>query len=270
MQEFVAPEVLEKVARSLIDGAGAQGIRLRAFGGIGIRIHCPRICENGFGPRTHRDVDFVGDGSQTIRLNEFIIASGFRMVGSVHQYPGGELRAYRLTRQARRKIECEAHVYYGRLRFNHELPPPYFRDDERYTLPIVQLLLSKLGIVKMGRADVADIGGLLAEHDIVDDDQPETLQVRLLAQAWCAGCAAWPLAKTCLENVVAAKERVRLETGASRSVLDAVCDRLERLRTIMVRVPKSCCWKTRAAIGTSFLGIPIPYYDVVDPPLENG
>lgn len=251
-------DLLVDVAKALIRGADKANIRLRAFGGIGVRAHCPHMEKNGL-RRVYKkyELDLVALASQALQVDDFMIASGFQNTERLIQgYKGRGFQQYQLS--SGDKI-VYVDIFFGRLRFNHDVPWPYFEEKTGYTLPLSQLLLSKLAIVKLKEKDKIDIIALLAEHDIGEADDEETLPARVLMKFWCVGCAGWGMAKTCRSNIHDVGALLANLPGLTETIRKRVGQGLHTLEALMMRCPKSLCWKTRDVIG-----VKIAWYHMVE------
>lgn len=251
-------DFLTKLAKRLIDGASEQKIELRTFGGIGVRAHCPGIGGNTLVNRPYKnyDLDLVAEASRIVSVHHFMLGSGFKMA-EFGEYPGGEYRLYDWRPNG--KTACTVDIYFGRLRFNHEVPSPYFDQDNQYTLPITQLLLSKLAIVELNEKDEIDIVSILAEHQLGDLPGKEVLQTPVLRKVWCRGWKSWGTARTCLLNVRAVRDYVG-SLSYAEELRRQVCEKLDDLERLILQCPKSLSWKARGVFGAK-----IAWYDTVRP-----
>jgi hypothetical protein len=258
MEGNAKADFLAKLAKTLIDAAGQQKIELRTFGGVGIRTHCRGIGGNALAERPYKnyDLDLVADFSRLRSVHRFMLASGLKE-GEIGQYPGGEHRLYKW--QSNGKTACTIDIYFGRLRFNHEVPAPYFDKENPYTLPITQLLLSKLAIVELTAKDKIDIISVLAEHELGDSEENEVIQMGVLRRVWCRGWESWGTARTCRLNIRAVREYIGTLSHIDALLREQVCGRLDQLEAVL-NSRKSLSWKTRG-----FFGVKIAWYYTVEP-----
>jgi hypothetical protein len=256
--------VLSDAARMLIAGAKMRGFLLRALGGVGVRIHCQQMDEFGLSERViNNDIDFVSSPLHIDGIDRFFLDSNFSLVGYPHVYRQGEHRSYVFLPPSVPKAELHADVYFGTLRFNHTVPRPYFDERTEYTIPISQLLLSKLAIVNLDYKDILDIAALLAEHEIGEGENAEIVQSRELLRAWGRGCSGWGLRKTCALNIIRVRAEIKANISLSGMFKAKVCSRLDVLDRLIRHCPKSMCWRARNAVGEEICGIKLPYFDVV-------
>ena len=276
-------EMLPVLAERLITAAEQEHIKLRAFGGVGVRMHCSGMRNPLYGRRLYLkydsdigkdvyDLDLVADGSQILRVHAFMEASKLEMLGSPNCYRAGEHRSY--LRSIDTSTALSVDVYFGALRFNHEIPRPYFAKGSLLTIPVTQLLLSKLAIVNTDEGgsisdlplkDKIDITALIAEHEIDRTNDPEIIRANLLMKAWCSGCSGWGMARTCLANLESVSRYIKELGSLPEHVQIKIESGVRQLTALILRCPKSLCWKTRNVLGTDFMGVTLPYYDEVKP-----
>jgi hypothetical protein len=118
-------------------------------------------------------------------------------------------------------------------------------DVDRPTLPLAELLLSKLQIVKITEKDVVDVILLLLDHALgpTDDD---TINVDLVARL----CAAdWGLWRTVTGNLAKVSALAPTYPQLSDGQRDRLGARVAELTARLEHEPKSFGWKTRARVG---------------------
>lgn len=128
---------------------------------------------------------------------------------------------------------------------------------DRYTIPLADLLATKLQVVEITEREYRDIISLLHDHDVGDSDTSETINGRYLAQL-CAG--DWGIYKTFtinLSNVLLAVAQYQLDDEYQQ----VVRKRLQDLQTRIENVPKTMRWKIRANIGEKVQWYELPEKD---------
>ena len=128
------------------------------------------------------------------------------------------------------------------------------------TLPLAELLLSKLQIVKINRKDVLDALILLAEHPLAKDDGAADSDLGLgtisLDRIFRYTSNDWGWWRTVTGNldvldqylaVEATPEDLDLNNG--RAVLFDAKTQIAALRTAINDAPKSTRWKLRSRVG---------------------
>ena len=135
-------------------------------------------------------------------------------------------------------------VFVGTFEMCHQLPLEQRLEVEPMTLPLADLALTKLQIVKLNRKDAYDLYSLLLTHEVSDHDD-ETINAQWIAEL----CGRdWGLFRTVQLNL----ERLRAELEVpelTAQELDVIRRRLEQIQEAMERAPKTGKWKMRARVG---------------------
>jgi hypothetical protein len=131
-------------------------------------------------------------------------------------------------------------VFVGSFRMCHEIPLERRLDVHDDTVPLAELLLTKLQIIELNEKDVRDAVALLVEHDITDDDSG-------LNASRVAGLTAddWGLWRTITRNL----EAVGSHLDAYDVDRGLVAGRLADLQRRIEEAPKSRGWRLRDRIG---------------------
>ena len=141
---------------------------------------------------------------------------------------------------------CESECEFDRLDFCHVIPWSEQRlQADAPTLPLAELLLEKMQIVKLNEKDVIDTVMLLLEHELGGTDA-ETVLLSRVAELCCAD---WGLWRTTTMNL----HKVR-QLGCSYSQLAAadrelLAARVEHLLAYLDSAPKSLGWRVRSKLG---------------------
>lgn len=262
-------DLVLQAARLLIEGASEHGLRLRAFGGIAVRIRCPQLVENGFGSRVFKnDIDLVGDSAQMLAVDDFLRNSKFLSAGTPNYYAGGDYWGYEYRPNNNTVITLGS--YFGKLRFNHPIPFPYFHRDSPYTIPLTQLLLSKLSIVELKHKDFLDLYSILAEHPIgTMEASDEVIHSPTLQHVWGKGLAGWRLSKTCgrnLESLRSSLSEFSRTLGISKTAQQLISTRLITLQELLEASPKTKLWRIRQMMASRGILAQRRWFDIVKPP----
>ncbi|MBW3592628.1 MAG: hypothetical protein KY396_02945, partial [Actinobacteria bacterium] len=115
---------------------------------------------------------------------------------------------------------------------------------ERVTVPLAELLLTKLQIAELNEKDVRDTLALLHSHEIAERDGNVVNAARVAEL--CAG--DWGLWRTITGNLAATRERIG-NYGLADDDQELLRTRIDALLERIEREPKSRGWKLRAKIG---------------------
>jgi len=224
-------------ARRLIDAGRAQGLTVRVLGGVAVHMQAPD--DRPLLPRQLKDIDLVtqpGDGRRVARLLAELDYVGEEMFNALR----GDRRQLFYDRVNGRQLD----VFVGEFSMCHSLPIADRLDRHPYTVPVAELLLTKLQIVELNERDERDIYTLCYHHDVgagLSDDIESDVVGELCASDW----GLW---RTCKGTI----ERCRVDLhqyDLDDSTRDLIEDRLRRLWEESDAVPKTGGWKRRSRLG---------------------
>jgi hypothetical protein len=246
-------------ALRIIDLADRHGLVVRLMGGLAFHAQAPtwtaRIDRDG------RDVDLATRSDDRKALAELLVAEGY-MPDRQYNALYGHKQLYFVDAARRRPVD----VLVDRLEMCHTL---VFRDRlavSHPTLPLAELLLTKLQIVKINRKDVLDSLILLASHPLAGSsdgagegsDAGAAINVARIVELTSADWGWWRTVTGNLAGLRAfAETELRpgdLETG-SPLPFDPV-EQIDTLSAAMDAAPKSTRWRLRARIGER-----VPWYE---------
>jgi hypothetical protein len=133
---------------------------------------------------------------------------------------------------------------------------------DKYTIPLADLLATKLQVVEITEREYRDIISLIRDHEITETETPDAINGQYLAKL----CAEdWGIYKTFminLGNILTALAQYQLDKDGE----EIVRKRVEDLNARIDNAPKSTRWKLRAKIGEKKQWYELPEKDkeVVD------
>lgn len=229
------PEIVGE-ARRLLRAAEQAEIDLRLLGGVAIRLRTPIPDALG---REYGDLDFVAARGLSSGLRKLFVDAGYE-----------QDQAFNALHGARRLIFLDAanlrkaDVFVGQFEMCHKVPVAERLALEPATLPLAELLVTKLQIVELNEKDVRDTLALLLGHHVGEEDG-ELVNAGRVA-ALCA--ADWGLWRTITSNLEALDVR-----AASYALTPEERARVSsRIRALLERIEtesKSRAWRLRARIG---------------------
>jgi hypothetical protein len=239
-------------ALRIVAAADRDGLLLRLMGGMAVRAHAPEWTH-----RTRRvevDLDFATRSKDRKAVFALLEREGYTP-DKRHNALFGQHQGYFVDEARRRPVD----VLVDKLEMCHRIEFADRLAASRPTLPVADLLLSKLQIVKINRKDVLDALVLLAEHPLGQDDgAQESTQgegaislPRILAHT----SSDWGWWRTVTGNLKVLQEyldtdftEADLDVGA-RPVRYDIRDQVRSLREAIEAAPKSTRWKLRARVG---------------------
>jgi hypothetical protein len=234
----------------LIDLAAARDLQLRLMGGLAFHARVPDWTARL--DRTGRDMDLATRSRDRKAVSDLLIAEGYepdRQYNALY----GHKQLYFMDTERRRPVD----VLVDQLEMCHR-----FKFDDRLsvdgrTLPLAELLLSKLQVVKINRKDVLDALVILAEYPLTTDDSG--INVRRIIGLTSNDWGWWRTVTGNLDGLTQfAKTELKpadLDLGGRRPKFDPL-RQLAALREAVDTAPKSSRWKLRARVGER-----LPWYE---------
>lgn len=221
----------------IISAANDADLMVRLIGGTAIREHTPSAREEPF-ERGYRDVDFV-----TVREDKNDVIDLMVDLG----YEENE----RLNRMHRYRLEFhdpvndrKADYIVDKFDFCHEWSLRDRLETDEPTVPIEDLLLSKLQIFEISDRDIRDIIAMLNDHPIKSDAGTEAIDPEYIADRCHSD---WGLYKTTTLNLGRVADY--LDSNDLPIDEDELNGRIDTLETAIESMPKTIRWKLRAIIG---------------------
>jgi hypothetical protein len=224
-------------ARRLVTRAGEDGLTARVLGGAAVCLKAPR--GKPLLPRTVGDIDLVTPRGAHREAARLLQASGYvgdEMFNALH---GAQRQLYRDPVNDR-KLD----VFVGTFTMCHPIPIAARLQRDPLTIPLAELLLTKLQVVQLTERDERDIYNLCFHHDVAGAGETgieSTLIAELCARDW----GLWRTSKGTIERCQADLGECQLEPS-QRSVIS---ERLARLWERIQSAPKTQRWKLRSRVG---------------------
>jgi hypothetical protein len=218
--------------------AEEQNVTLRLLGGVAVFLRAP----DGIPPplaRAYQDLDFV-----TARASSGALADLFRDLGyqphvAFNTLHGAE-RLLFFDNENNRQVD----IFVATFRMSHRIPLEERLALEPRTVPLAELLLTKLQIAELNEKDVRDSIALLHGHPVSEEDGEAVNSAyiaRLLSDDW----GLW---RTLTGNLATTREQVA-DYDLSEAEQRMVVERIDELMDRIDREPKSRGWKLRARLG---------------------
>jgi hypothetical protein len=233
----VLPDVVDE-ARRLLAAAEAEGLTLRLIGGVAVRLHVAGDLNPAF-EREIRDIDVVTGKGDGRRAGAFIEGQGYvanRTFNAMH----GARRLLFYDEANGRQLD----VFVNTFEMCHVLPIGEHLERGTLSVPLADLLLTKLQIVTLNAKDRSDAYAVLLEHELGAND-PERIDAGRIADLCVRD---WGLYRTLQINYE------RLLAGLAESGLGdddqrVIAARIAAISAATETSPKSVKWKARARVG---------------------
>ena len=245
LEEYPPPSTFIEEAISCVEDAAKEGIILRVMGGLAIYLHSQKFKKlweklGRLGERVFTDIDFASYGKFRRKVIDFFTNRGYGIDKRVQMQHGMQRHIYFGGRVP--MID----VFFDKLEMNHVISFKRLEVDFP-TIPLSELLLEKLQIVKINEKDIKDTIVLLRAHDIGKTDD-ETINLNALAQAGLlSDWGFYYTATTNLKKIVDFLPTCNALTENDRKIIR---DRVNGILHYLDEQPKSLGWKLRARVGT--------------------
>jgi hypothetical protein len=239
-----AGDIRDEAVR-LTDAAGRAGISMKLFGGLAVWLASPSVRDDPFA-RQYADLDFAVTASAAKQARSLLEAEGYigdQFFNRLH----GATRLFYGAPDGHWSVD----VIVDQLVMSHRLDLRTRLAGPSPTIPLADLLLTKLQVWEITRKDLGDAVCLLADHPLGDDANPAAVDgsVEAIGLDRVRGVLAsdWGFCHTVERNL----GRV-LDLATEQPLPDApfnVPSQVERLRQVIHEAPKSVGWRARARVG---------------------
>jgi len=228
-------------ADRIVAGAEKRGIILRLLGALAIRLHCEKFSYiHERANRNLSDLDMAAYLKQGTEITRYFKDAGYKH-SALGMIPGVK-RAVFLG-----EGDLHVDIFYEALEMCHDISFKGRLEVDYPTIPLAELLLEKMQIVKINEKDLIDTIMLLREHEIGNSDRDVVDGERIAAL-----CSAdWGLWRTTTMNLGKVAHYIEtfsaIEEGDKKDVNGKISSLLERIE----KQPKSLKWRMRARVGDS-------------------
>lgn len=227
----IESDVLREGER-VLERAAQAGVPLRLLGGVAVQLRAgerlPATLRRRYG-----DLDFVTARNASGAAQRLFRELGYEPHVSFNALNGKE-RLLFFDPAHERQVD----VFVGAFRMCHTIPLDERLEVDPISIPLAELLLTKLQVIELNEKDVRDAVAILHGREVGERDG-ETVNGARVA-ALCA--ADWGLWRTITANLRTCLERLDRYGVDVRDRLGALVDRIDA-------EPKSRAWRVRAKIG---------------------
>jgi hypothetical protein len=238
-------DYLDEVYR-ILDSAKTEKAELRVLGSTAFRIHCQRnkdLFESL--KRELTDIDLAASGKDRKKVKSIFQSLDYEIDQRILMEAEGSRFFFRNPSKG-----VEADVFFDKLEMCHVIP---FKDRLSFdypTVPLAELLLEKMQIVKINEKDIKDTAVLLLEHEVGSGDR-EKIDLNYIASLLSDD---WGFYYTVTTNLT--KVKTFLSSGTLLAALTAeqkqrISTNIDTLQKSIEDAAKTWRWKFRAKVGPS-------------------
>ncbi len=228
---------IENEAIRIVEAGQAQGVTLRLLGGLAVLIHSPSATLPAL-VRSYADFDLATNSRA--RAVEGVFANLGYTPEQQFNLLQGDTRLLFHDPTGQRQVD----VFVGAFEMCHKLPLTERLTLEPLTLPLAELLLTKLQIVQINEKDLRDICALLLDHPLSESDD-ETINTARMAQLCAEDWGLWRTVTGNLDRTTAFVEQLELAPEQRNTIRE----RVEGIRHALDDVFKPMKWRMRAKLG---------------------
>jgi hypothetical protein len=240
-QDSAEREKFENEVKRISETARQGGLMLRLLGSLAFQVRCPQygFLQAKLG-RAYTDIDFAGYAKQAKPISQMLASLGYTE----------DREIFVVTEGSRAIFENPANgihvdVFYEQLDFCHVIRWNGRLEADWPTIPMAEMLLEKMQIVKINEKDLIDTIMLFLEHPLGDADT-ETINMAQVARL----CAAdWGLWRTTTMNLQKVRQIAETYPQLSSADKATVARQVETALARLEAEPKPLAWKLRARVG---------------------
>ncbi|HLQ06804.1 MAG TPA: nucleotidyltransferase family protein [Nitrososphaerales archaeon] len=231
----LVPSNALEAATQIIDLAEKRGTRLRLLGGLAFKKLCPSASDPRYF-RENKDIDLMGKREDSREIVKIMETLGYRPRELFNKLNLGQrLIYYDIANKRRVDLFLDEFVMCHKFNFKVNILAG------TYTLPITQLLMTKLQVVEKTEKEYKDLTVAFYDFDVTSG--PDGIRGDEIADL----CSKdWGLYTTFRKSLEALEAKAANLDGNEQA---RVAQRIQKLMVMMDSAPKTFSWRMRARIG---------------------
>ncbi len=234
-------ERFENELQRILEASNEAGLTLRVIGSLAFQIHCPSygFLQQAMG-RAYTDIDFAAYRKQAKDIKVLMAGLGYSEDREVFIVSEGDRAIFNNPDNG-----LHVDVFFDKLDFCHLISWNERLEVDSPTIPLAEMILEKMQIVKINEKDVIDTIMLLMEHPLGKVDE-ETINVDRIALL----CAQdWGLWRTTTMNLDKVKQLAHTYSQLTDEQKQQVVSQVEAALERIENEPKNLAWRLRARVG---------------------
>jgi hypothetical protein len=234
-------EVFESELKRILEVNDQAGLSLRVIGSLAFQIHCPKMgyLQEAMG-RAFTDIDFAAYKKQTKEIKDLMFTLGYEEDREIFIVSEGYRSIFNKTNST-----MHVDIFYDKLDFCHLISWNNRLEIDKPTIPLAEMLLEKMQIVKINEKDVIDTIMLLLEHPIGVVDF-ETININHISKL----CSKdWGLWRTTVMNLDKVSKLAQGYDELNNEQKSFVAAQIQTALEAIEAEEKSLSWKLRSRVG---------------------
>jgi len=236
-----------EAAEQIIRVGESRGVTLRLLGGLAFKRLCPSTRMPSF-YRENKDIDLVGKREDVRGIVKVLETLGYKPREVFNKLNMNQRLIFNdMVNRRRVDIFLDEFVMCHKFDLRQSLLPGM------YTLPITDLVMTKLQVVEMTDKEYRDLIAAFRDFEVAEGDG--SIDGGRIART----CAKdWGLYTTFTKSLAKIRAKAEILSGDDSSLVIA---RIDRLRHRMDGEPKSISWRVRARVGEKARWYELPESD---------
>ena len=231
----ILPKSALDAAIQIIDAAEEEEVRLRLLGGLAFKKLCPSSLAPPFF-RENKDIDLMGKRGDSKSIVNVMETLGYRPREVFNKLNMGQrLIYYDMENKRRVDLFLDEFVMCHKFNFKESILA------DTYTLPITQLLMTKLQVVEKTEKEYLDMICAFRDFDVAAGGN--VIRGDEIAELSSKDWGVYTTFHKSLEALMARTEELETEER------NLVAPKVQKLMTMMEAEPKTLGWRMRARIG---------------------
>jgi hypothetical protein len=218
-------------ARRLLGLASEREVEVRVLGGVAIALAVAP--DDPVLPRSYQDIDLITPRGSQRAVADLLVEAGYEGDDEFNSFNSHRRLLYFDTAHER-----QLDVFVGAFAMCHEIPLDDRLLAAEQTLPVPELLLTKLQIFELNTKDLRDIVNLLYHR-------ADGLDFAVIGERCATDWGLWRTTSMNVERIAEALDDLDLTQEAREHVRG----RVGLLSAALESAPKTRRWKLRARIG---------------------
>ena len=240
-QDRAERQKFENEVKRIVEAGNQAGLMLRVLGSLAFQAHCPQFgsLQSKMG-RAYTDIDLAGYVTHARPISELLAGLGYVEDKEIFVVTEGSRAIFENPSN-----HLHVDVFYDKLDFCHVIRWNGRLEVDSLTIPLAELLLEKMQIVKLNEKDVIDTIMLLLEHPLGDSDA-EMINAPHVARL----CAEdWGLWRTTTMNLGKVKQLAQGYPQLTDEQKARVASQVDAAQARIEAEPKPLPWRLRARVG---------------------
>jgi len=224
-------------AERILAAAHADRVVVRVTGGVAVALHAPAMPDAL--KRPYQDIDLVCRFADAGKAAALLTKLGYEANERFNKMNAATRMVF-YDNEHGKQID----VFVGEFVMCHRIPIAGRLDVDDRTVPLAELLLTKLQVVRLNPKDLKDIWAIMVDHDTADHDN-DAINIDFVAHLLARDWGLWRTSQGTIELA-----RSRLPSSGLEPSQQATIDaRLGRLWSRVEEEPKTLRWRARARLG---------------------